>query len=293
MSPADSLRQLIRDEVARLFGKDDEVVDLDTPTGDPGLFGPSSMAWRVHADLSTMMVGGIAALLLQMLHPAALAGVWDHSRFREDRTGRLRRTAQFIAGTTYGSSAEAERLIAKVRAVHSHVTGVLSDGTFYRADDPDLLLWVHVAESWCFLEAYHRYRDPLLRASRTDRYYGEVATIAHRLGSAPAPMTTKGVGAYLQRMRPSLRFDARTREVAGALLKRGPGDLAAPVSQVVIDAAIDLLPPWAARLHGFDLGPRRYLSRVGLLGMGALLRWSLDDSSARRARRRMGLGAIA
>jgi uncharacterized protein (DUF2236 family) len=290
-SPAALLRTQVRRDVARLFGQGGETIDLDQPPGDPGLFGPASMAWRVHADLATMMVGGIAALLLQMLHPAALAGVWDHSRFREDRTGRLRRTAQFIAGTTYGGRAEAERLIARVRAVHTRISGVLPDGTPYRADDPDLLLWVHVAESWCFLEAYRRYRDPLLPSARADRYFAEVAIIADRLGAAPAPRTRRDADTYLHAMRPALRFDARTQDVATTLLAPGPGDPATPVSRLIVDAAIDLLPPWAARMHGFHLGVRRHVARAGLAGMGTVLRWALADGSAARARRRVNAGA--
>ncbi|WP_429614956.1 oxygenase MpaB family protein [Sphingobium olei] len=283
----DALRRRIRREIANLFGSGNEPVDLDTPAGDPGLFGPSSMAWRVHADLGPMMVGGIAALLLQMLHPAALAGVWDHSHFRKDRTGRLRRTAQFIAGTTYGGTAEAERLMAKVRAVHTHVRGTMPDGTAYRADDSDLLLWVHVAESWCLLEAYRRYRAPLLTRTQADRYHGEVAMIADRLGSAPAPSTHDGARLYLESMRPQLRYDLRTREVADALLTRRPGDLAAPLSRIVVDAAVDILPRWAAHMHGFYLGPRRHIARAGMSGMGVLLHWTLDDSSAAHAQRRV------
>lgn len=89
-----------------------------------GLFGPNSVAWRVHGDVTTMMVGGVAALLLQMLHPAVLAGVWDHSGFRDDMLGRLRRTARFIALTTYGSQDEAEQVIAHVRSIHAGVKGI-------------------------------------------------------------------------------------------------------------------------------------------------------------------------
>ena len=88
------------------------------PRRPDGLFGPESVAWRVHGDVTCMMVGGIAGLMLQMLYPAVLAGVWDHSRFRDDLAGRLRRTARFIALTTYGSREQAEAAIARVRGIH-------------------------------------------------------------------------------------------------------------------------------------------------------------------------------
>src|SRR4051795_3919717 len=94
-----------------------------------GMFGPQAVAWRVHGDVTSMMVGGIAGLLLQMLHPAVLAGVWDHSNFRQDMHGRLRRTARFIATTTYGASEDAHAAIARVRAIHDRVSGTLPDGT--------------------------------------------------------------------------------------------------------------------------------------------------------------------
>ncbi|HWV13770.1 MAG TPA: oxygenase MpaB family protein [Sphingobium sp.] len=288
--PHQALRQVVQHNVAKVFGSGGERINLDTPRGDRGLFGPQSVAWRVHQDFTSMMTGGIAALLLQMLHPAALAGIWDHSHFREDRSGRLRRTAQFIAGTTYGATPEAERLIAHVRAVHDRVEGQLPDGTHYRASDPELLRWVHVAEVYCFLSAYRRYRAPLLTAREQDRYYSEMSGLADRLGAAPVPRTVSQVQEYLSAMRPQLRSDERTREVVALLAEPTPGLLNAPFSKVAIDAAIDLLPPWAARMHGFDLGPGRHVTRAQLAGMGLLLRWALDGGAASRAQRRIGQG---
>src|SRR5471030_861408 len=129
-------------------------VDYSSPPGDPGLFGPDAICWKVHADFTSMMTGGVSALLLQALHPIALAGVWDHSTFRTDILGRLRRTATFIAGTTYGNQHDALALIERVRRIHLSVTGVTPDGRPYRASDPELLTWVHVAEVSSFLKAH-------------------------------------------------------------------------------------------------------------------------------------------
>lgn len=285
--PHQAVRHILQRNVSAMFGSGGERINLDSPPGDEGLFGPRSMAWRVHADFTTMMAGGLAALLLQMLHPAALAGIWDHSNFREDRSGRLRRTAQFIAGTTYGGTAEADRLIARVKAVHDRVAGQLPDGTPYSANDPDLLRWVHVAEVYSFLAAYRRYRAPLLSAREENLYYVEMARIGERLGARDIPRTGRAVADYLFAMRPHLRCDARTREVTSVLLQRSTGLLAAPFSLTAMNAAIDLLPGWAARMHGFDLGPRRHIARAGLAGIGVLLRWALQGGSAQRARRRV------
>ena len=114
-----------------------------------------------------MMTGGVSALLLQALHPMALAGVWDHSTFRTDILGRLRRTATFIAGTTYGNKHDALALIERVKRIHLSVTGMAPDGRPYRASDPELLTWVHVAEVSSFLKAHLRYVNPLLSARGT------------------------------------------------------------------------------------------------------------------------------
>jgi uncharacterized protein (DUF2236 family) len=140
-------------------------LDFLHPAGDPGLFGPASACWEVHGDFSSMLIGGMSALLLQMLDPLALAGVLGHSNFREDMLGRLRRTAQFVAGTTFGSTADAERLIARVREVHLAVTGVSTDGRPYSASDPELLTWVHVVEVHSFQRAFALQESSFARGS--------------------------------------------------------------------------------------------------------------------------------
>jgi len=268
-----------------VVGFGDGAVDLARPPGDDGLFGPGSAAWRVHGDFTAMMVGGVAALLVQMLHPGALGGVWDHSNFRANPLGRLRRTAQFISGTTYGSTETATRLIAKVRAIHDQVHGTLPDGTRYDANDPALLTWVHVAETWCFLAAYRRHRDPGFAAADQDLYYAEAAVVAERLGARDVPRSRADAAAYLAAMRRHLRHDHRTRIVAQALLGQPNASAAlAPVQQLLMEGGIALLPDWAARLHGLQRPPlRRPAVRAGVAGVGTLLRWALTDGSAKRA----------
>ena len=135
---------------------------------DQALFAPDSVVRRVHGDVTTMMVGGVSALLLQMLHPAVLAGVWDHSNFRADMQGRLRRTARFISVTTYGHRDDAEAAIARVRGIHARIGGTLPDGTPYRADEPRLLAWVHVTEATSFLASWRRYGEPQMSARDQD-----------------------------------------------------------------------------------------------------------------------------
>ena len=210
---------------------------------DVALFPPESMIWRVHGDVVSMMVGGVAALLLQMLHPAVLAGVWDHSNFRTDMLGRLRRTARFIAATTYGERTEAEAAITRVRAVHSHIGGALPDGTPYRADDPSLLAWVHVSEAWSFLAAWQQYGDRPLTLAQEDLYYAEFANIGCALGADALPRNRASTNHALRTMQPALAADGRTREVARLVLEQTPNSpLAIPLQRIAMQAAVDLLP---------------------------------------------------
>ena len=251
-------------------------LDLTRPPGDDGLFGPDSAAWRVHGDFTAMMIGGISALLLQMLHPLALAGVWDHSGFRDDRHGRLKRTARFIAATTFGSTAQAEAAILQVRRIHDRIGGTLPDGTRYSASDPALLTWVHVAEVDSFVRAYLRYRDPRMTPADQDRYFAETASVAEALGATDVPRSRSQVDAYYARIRPDLRADHRTREVAAALLAPGDDRATTSAMNLAVAAAIDLLPPWAQALHGRSLPAlARPAVRFGANGMGGVLRWAL------------------
>ncbi|MBI0326305.1 oxygenase MpaB family protein [Burkholderia plantarii] len=264
-------------------------IDYAAPPGDPGLFGPDAVCWRVHADFASMMTGGIAALLLQALHPLALAGVWDHSTFRTDILGRLRRTATFVAGTTFGSRADALALIERVKTIHASVTGTAPDGRSYRADDPALLAWVHVAEVSSFLAAHLRYVNPALPGAEQDRYYAETALIAARLGARDVPDSRAAVAAYFERMRGELVASDRTREVI-RVLRDAPVPRVAmkPAAALLFHAGIDLLPDWAQRqLDLATLAPvRRVVARPGIHLIAPVFRWALVNGASKRARRR-------
>ncbi len=277
------LKQAIAAEVAGIFNDRARGERPVTRRGD-GLFGPSSVAWRVHGDVASMMVGGVAGLLLQMLHPAVLAGVWDHSKFRNDMHGRLRRTARFIALTTYGSRAEAEEAIGRVRAIHARVRGTLPDGTPYTADDPALLAWVHVTETTSFLAAWVRYAEPRMRAAEQDRYFAEIAQIGLALGADPVPRSRAEARRLIEAMRPQMRCDERTREVARIVLRQpAPHPLAEPLQRLTMRSAIDLMPPWAQRMHGVPesllvpAGPGRNPGRCPYATLGVFVIRSLDS----------------
>jgi uncharacterized protein (DUF2236 family) len=265
-------------------------LDFLNPPGDPGLFGPASACWEVHGDFSAMLIGGMSALLLQMLDPLALAGVLGHSNFRADMLGRLRRTAQFIAGTTFGSTADAERLIARVQQIHLSVRGMSTDGRSYSASDPDLLTWVHVAEVHSFLQAHLRYKNPHFPAARQDQYFDEYALIAERLGARNVPRSRQAIERYLEERRGALLCDARTLEVYDIVMAApAPGPSSRAMTWLIKRAAVDLLPPWALELFGRD--PLNLATRAGLHAATRLavvpVRWAVRNGAASLARRRV------
>ena len=271
---AQPLKSAIARQVTALFN-DRSRGEAPVKRRPDGLFGPSSVAWRVHGDVASMMVGGIAGLLLQMLHPAVLAGVWDHSNFRADMHGRLRRTARFIALTTYGEKTEAEAAISRVRTIHGKVTGHLPDGTAYTANDPALLAWVHLTETTSFLDGWIRYAEPGMSLADQDRYFAEMARVAVPLGADPVPRTRAEARAQMEATRSDLHVDARTREVAHIVLHQPARiPMAEPMQALAMQAGIDLLPEWARRMHGMPAPLTTPLMRAGTLGLARTLRWA-------------------
>lgn len=243
------LRRHLRREVLAVLSHDGPAPDYDVPLGDPGLFGPDSITWKVHADFPSMMVGGLAALMLQALHPLALAGVWDHSAFRTNTLGRLRNTTAFVGRTTYAPREPAAAAIAHVLKIHHAVRGTAPDGRAYSADDPHLLVWVHCAECVCFLAAYQAYCRVRIPRPLQDRYLAEMARIAEALGAHAVPRSVDRLAAFLAEVRPELAFDARTRETFRVLHAiRLPIPLAGPSREVFLGAAAALLPGWALDL---------------------------------------------
>lgn len=272
------------------------LIDFDQPLGDAGLFGPDTMTWRVHADFPGMMAGGVCALMLQTLHPRALAGVWDHSNFRQDLLGRLRRTTAFVAGTSYAPSAEVERLIALVGRIHQKVRGTTPDGQPYSAADPDLLTWVHVTEMWSFLAGYERYRSRqggvVLTLSDRDRYFRETSRLAEAMGAERVPKSVAGAEAYFRRLRPQLRFDERSHTVLKVLRSMQlPVPGGALFREVFLGAGAVLLPDWATEMMGRGrLHKARASAAARSLSLAApLLRSALADGVVARSHRRLGL----
>jgi uncharacterized protein (DUF2236 family) len=246
-----ALHNNAREQLAHSLGLDRLPLERHTlpeEPGDPGLFGPGSATWRVHADPS-MLVGGISALMLQTLHPLAMAGIDQHSGYRDAPLARFGRTRSFVTGTTYGSTATAERLVKSVKGVHRKVRGTAPDGRAYSADDPALLTWVHTCEVASFLRAHQRFTPFSLRGDGADRYLHEMATIAKRLGAEWVPQTRVAMQAYFRAVRPELEAGDQALETMRFLIRPISGDDVSPLMTaghlVLIQGAVGLLPRWA------------------------------------------------
>ncbi|MCC6435806.1 MAG: DUF2236 domain-containing protein [Acidimicrobiales bacterium] len=213
---------------------------------DPGLFDPDSVIWRVHANRSGL-IGGLRALLLQTMHPLAMAGVHQHSDYRHDPWGRLRRTGAYIAVTTYGSTSAAEAIIERVRRIHDTVEGTATDGRTYRANDPHLLAWVHATEVDSFLRAYQRYGGGDLTPADEDRYVAEMAEVAERLGVIDAPRRRDQLRAQLHGYRPELQATGEARQAVRFLLWPPLPAYLRPAYGLLAAAAVGLLPGFVRR----------------------------------------------
>lgn len=278
--PLEFAKRAIRQRINEIFN-DYERGERPALRRADALFATDSIAWRVNGDIVTMMIGGVSGLLLQMLHPAVLAGVWDHSDFRADMHGRLRRTAKFIAVTTYDHASSGRAAIERVRRIHDRLGGTLPDGTTYRVSDPALLAWVHVTEITSFLDAWVRYGDPAMSGADQDAYIAEMARIGLALGADPVPYDRAGAQALIQLMRPGLRADARTKEVAALVMGQKIDGLAeTAASKIIMRAGADLLPDWARQMHGLPAASP--LIVAGAHAMARTLSWTYDGSPNRQ-----------
>jgi uncharacterized protein (DUF2236 family) len=265
--------------VRRAIGITEEPAPIATDP-DEAYLPPGGAARRVHADLATMLIGGVTALLLQTLHPLAMAGVAEHSSYQEDPLGRLRRTAAFVGTTTFGTVAEAEAAVSQVLRVHRRVKGIAPDGRAYSAADPELVTFIHVAEVSSFLASSRRYGPRPLTPEDCDRYYDEVAPVALELGATWVPRSVAEVESYLLRIQPELYMGPQARSARDWLLRgvaRRPSERA--VYSLVVAAAVGVLPGWARRKLGLSVaGPLDLLIDTAAVtpltrGLTAALRW--------------------
>ena len=281
--PIDVTRRRIAGEVRRMLAgsADAQRAPSVREPGDEGLFGRESSAWIVHSDLSSL-VGGIRALLLQTLHPPTMAGVADHSSYRDDPLGRLQRTGSFLGRTVFGPTDDAEMAIAQVRAIHDRVTGTTPGGEPYAANDPHLLTWVHVTEVQSFLAAHQRYGSVRLSGDDADRYVAEMATVGLRLGMLDAPLTVAELDAVVESYRPELRIDAQARDAIRFLMMPPLSFVARGPYVLLLGAATALLPRWARMKLRLPLAPGvdPLLIRPAATVLLRTLGWALGASAA-------------
>lgn len=241
----DRIGTAILSRVAGPDGRDKRERIHGTP--GPRWFGPDRPVRRVHGDAS-MFIGGLSALLLQSLHPLAMAAVAGHSGFRGDPWGRLQRTSTFLAVTTYGTADSAQQAVDRVRAVHRTVRGTTADGRPYRADDPHLLCWVHIAEVASFLRAHQRYGARPLDGPGCDGYIADMARVGAALGVVDPPVNRAELAERLAAYRGELRSTPEARSTARFLLLNPPVPFVARLPYGVLAAnAVSLLPGWASR----------------------------------------------
>lgn len=229
--------------VAGPEGPDNRARIHETP--GPRWFGEDRPIRQVHGDAS-MFVGGLRALLLQSLHPLAMAGVAEHSDYRNDPWGRLARTSTFLAMTTFGMADDAQRAVDRVRGIHRRINGTAPDGRPYRASDPHLLEWVHIVEVDSFLRAHQLYGAEPLDHDGCDGYVADTARVASALGVPDPPTTTQMLTERIASYRPELQGTPAAREAARFLLLTPPLPLLARGPYAALAAtAVAMLPPWA------------------------------------------------
>ena len=224
---------------------------------DDGLFGPASVTWKMSGDLGGP-IAGLRSLMMQALHPLAMAGVDQHSGWRQDPVGRLAATSAYLATVSFGDRASAEQAAARVRRIHVRVRGTDPvTGRPYEASDPALLLWVHAALVESTLAVRGLFGTPL-SADDADRYVAEMVVAAELVG-VPAPLipsSLAGLGDYVASVRPELRCTPAARESMAYLLNP-PGldeDIAA-IWQDIRYGAVVALPGWAREMYGYNAPP--------------------------------------
>jgi uncharacterized protein (DUF2236 family) len=286
--PRERLRRSIVEQIEATAGRHDEAAIYGGEPGDLGLCGgPDSLSWEIHGDLASLALGGSGAILMELLHPSVMAGVFAHSSYRTDPLRRATNTLGYVLRTTFGSTRAATGVIESVKRVHARITGTRPDGVPYRALDPELIAWVHTSIPWAVMNAYDRYRRPLALEEK-DRYLREQAVIGRMGGADRVPESVAEVEAYFEAMRPVLAFNEQTRSFLDFLAGR---DEEPPVPRLErfdrwcsIRASMDLMPAWAQHLTGTHVPDRvrRLWLRPHARLRARLVRWACPELPCKR-----------
>lgn len=272
----EQLRRLMQEQMRRSLGMRGGPPPPACRDPEAAFFAPGSIVREINGDIPAMLIGGVAALLMQVLHPLTMAGVDQHSNYRTDPLGRLERTANFLAATTFQSRAEAEEAIARVRRIHASVAGFASDGRPYSAADPALLTWVHAVEVHCFLTSAVVYGPRRFTEDECDGYVEEMARVGDALGAVGVPRRRSELASYFDSVRPELCLTPEARGARNFLLRgigRWPHEVAS--HGLLVAAAQGILPPWARRQLHLPAVPAadRLAVRPAVRTIGAALRW--------------------
>jgi uncharacterized protein (DUF2236 family) len=283
-----NLDRLLRDYIAPPHGM---AVDFSAPVGAPSLLAPDSITWRVMKNPVALVVGGIAAVILELAEPRVRTGVWEHTRFRNDPVTRMRRTGFAAWVTVYAPEDKARAMIAGVRRAHDRIEGRTPSGLAYRANDPDLLNWVHATAGFGFFEAYRRYVHPLT-PEELDGVYAEGAHVAELYGANAPPRSAADLDVLFGAMAPKLERSDIVFEFLD-IVRAAPLLPWRRLQSLMIRAAVEITPPWAReRLglgaeYGFKPG---YKSLVNAMGAAAE-RFVIEDAPPAQACQRLGLPA--
>ena len=247
------LREKIRGELETVGGRHDQPEVYGGPDGDPGLVGgPDSLSWEIHGDLASVAAAGTAAIIMEVLHPSVMAGVFQQSTYETEPLKRAQNTLGYVLRTTFGNTEAATAVIEHVKGVHAHIHGTRPDGVPYRALDPELIAWVHTCIPWAIMEAFHRYRRPLTAAER-DRYLAEQAPIGLMAGADRVPSSMAELDDYVERMRPLMGVNDQTRRFIDFLAGDSTGEFGVGRRKQLENrlgqaASMTLMPTWARHL---------------------------------------------
>jgi uncharacterized protein (DUF2236 family) len=284
-----SFKRRIIDELETVGGRHDEPEIYSGAPGDPGLAGgPGSMSWEINGDLASLVVGGSSAIIMEVLHPSVMAGVFEQSSYRTEPIQRAQNTLGYVLRTTFGTTPAATRVIERVKKVHSHINGTRPDGVPYRALDPELIAWVHTCIPWAVMNAFDRYRRPLTTAEK-DRYLTEQAVIGRMGGAEWVPETTAELDDYVARMKPKMSMNEQTRSFIDFLAGDTGGPDAAPTRKQIegrlgLRGSMSLMPDWARHLTSTyhpALAQRLYFDQANRLQAG-VVRWAYPELPCKR-----------
>ncbi len=279
----DFLKRSIIEQIEAGGGRHDESSVYDGEPGDPGIGGgPGSISWEVNGDLASLVVGGTAAIIMEVLHPSVMAGVFTQSSYRTEPLRRARNTLGYVLRTTFGSTRAATGVIESVKRIHSRVGGTRADGTPYQALHPELIAWVHTCIPWLVMRAFETYNRPLT-VEEKNRYLTEQAVIGRMGGADWVPETVTQLDDYVERMRPLMAMNDQTVEfigfIAGRVGEQNIGLRERYDRWVGIRASMGLVPEWARRMTGTyvpELAYRTYFGPSDWL-KATIVRWAYPD----------------